>query len=458
MTGRALLLALALLVAACAPAPMIDAPERRMLVTDQLPPMQFFTNHRARPPARSNTENAQDFLELSFWMESGRELPVMTRFEGPVTLAVTGAVPPSVAVDLPVLLARLRNEARIDIRQTSRAPANVTVEFVRRAQMQAVVPHAACFVVPRVSSWSEFRANRRSPLMDWTTLERRDRVAVFIPADVSPQEVRDCMHEEIAQALGPLNDLYRLHESVFNDDNFQTVLTGFDMLMLRTYYDPALQSGMTRDEVAARLPGILRRINPAGERPSGPPPGPTPRVWVEAVETALGPRGSRENRRSAAMRAVGIARDMGWQDSRMAFSLFALGRLARAQEGELALASFLQAASIWRGLPGGEVHLSHVEMQLAAFALSAGDPRQALTLANRTMPIARATENAALLASLQMIRAESLELLDRPQEARAARLDSLGWARYGFGPEEIVRARLSEIAVLNPRSTEAAAP
>jgi len=34
----------------------------------------------------------------------------------------------------------------------------------------------------------------------------------------SPQEVRDCLHEELAQALGPLNDLYRLPDSVFNDD------------------------------------------------------------------------------------------------------------------------------------------------------------------------------------------------------------------------------------------------
>ncbi len=452
------IIALALLLAACGPAPVVDAPERRALVTDRLPPMQMFTRHSPQRPARPNGEIARDFIELSFWMESGRELPVLTRFEGPVTLAVAGNVPPSAEVDLPILLARLRNEAGIDIRQTARAPANVTVEFVTRARMQSVVPHAACFVVPRVSSWAEFRANRRSPRLDWTTLQTREQVAVFAPSDASPQEIRDCLHEEIAQALGPLNDLYRLHDSVFNDDNFQTVLTGFDMLILRAYYDPALQSGMTRDQVAARLPGILARLNPAGERPAGPPAGPTPRAWIEAVETALGPRGSRETRRAAAMRALAIARDMGWDDSRMAFSLFALGRLARAQEGELALASFIQAATIWRDLPGGDVHLAHVEMQLAAYALSAGQPERALTLIDRNLPAARQTQNAALLASLQMIRAQSLDMLGRTEAARAARLDSLGWARYGFGPEEVVRARLSEIAVLAPGTAEAAAP
>ena len=77
--------------------------------------------------------------------------------------------------------------------------------------------------------------------------------------------MRDCLHEELAQALGPLNDLYRLSDSVFNDDNMHTVLTGFDMLILRVFYSPALRSGMTRAEVAARLPAILAQLNPAGQ-------------------------------------------------------------------------------------------------------------------------------------------------------------------------------------------------
>jgi hypothetical protein len=31
------------------------------------------------------------------------------------------------------------------------------------------------------------------------------------------------------------------------------------------------------------------------------------------------------------------------------------------------------------------------------------------------------------------------------------RLDSLGWARYGFGPEAQVRARMAEVAALGAR-------
>ena len=89
-------------------------------------------------------------------------------------------------------------------------------------------------------------------------------------------------------------------------------------------------------------------------------------------------------------------------------------------------------------------------MQLAAFALAAGDADAALALTSRALPLAAEAENAALLSSLLMVRAEALELVGRPSEARAVRLDSLGWARYGFGSDAEVRARLLNIAALSP--------
>jgi hypothetical protein len=63
---------------------------------------------------------------------------------------------------------------------------------------------------------------------------------------------------------------------------------------------------------------------------------------------------------------------------------------------------------------------------------------------------ARINENAALLSTLLLLRAEALELENRSSEAQAVRLDSLGWARYGFGSDWAVRAKLREIAALNP--------
>jgi hypothetical protein len=413
--------------------------------------MKSFGAMRATPPARSNQGIAADFLDLSFRLESGRELPVFTRFEGPVTVRVVGPAPPTLSGDLDRLLARFRAEAGLPItRVPGTADASITIEVITRAELQRAVPQAACFVVPRVSSWSEFRRDRRSPQLDWTTLRVRERMAVFIPSDVAPQEVRDCLHEEVAQALGPLNDLYRLTDSVFNDDNFHTVLTGFDMLILRATYAPELRSGMTRAEVAAALPGVLARINPGGNGVGYRPRPPTTRDWIDAIETALGPRTSPTRRRSAAAEAVEIARSRGWNDNRLGFSLYAFGRLSLGADPDLALASFLQARQIFARSSDTAIHEAHVNMQLAAFALASGQADFALELVDASVPVVERKQNAALLSSLLLVRAEALETLGRPAEAQATRLDSLGWARYGFGSDQEVLMRATEIASLRP--------
>ena len=453
---RYLFLISLLVTAACASGPSSGSlAERRAnaAAATALPPMKRFSTMPVSPPLHSNTDIARDFLDLSFQMESGRPIPYMTRFEGPITLRVTGDIPPSLGPDLQALLLRLRNEAGIRIRRVSaETPASITIQALPRATMQKFVPQAACFVVPQVSSWGEYRRNRRSRLISWTALKKREKVAIFLPGDVSPQEVRDCLHEELAQAIGPLNDLYRLPDSVFNDDNFHTILTGFDMLILRTYYAPELHNGMSRSAVAAVLPRVLARLNPRGRnKPAGPFPAPTSRAWINAIEDALGPKGNSAQRRAAANRAVTIAKNAGWNDTRLAFSLFALGRLSLSTRSETAFNAFLASGHIYSTHRETRVQAAHVAMQLSAFALSAGDGEAALELINSHLPAVVESENAALLASMLMIKAEALELVGRASEAREVRLDSLGWARYGFGSDKEVRKRLAQISALSPR-------
>ena len=252
------------------------------------------------------------------------------------------------------------------------------------------------------------------------------------------------------QALGPLNDLYRLQNSVFNDDNFHSVLTSYDMLLLRTTYDPVLQNGMSREEVASRLPSILARLNPGGI--SGPPaddPKPN-REWIKSIERALGPGTGARRRQSSAIQALNIAQSVGFPDGRLPFSFYALGRLSLGADAELSLASFLQAGGIYQSMPGSDLQQAHVAMQITAFALTTGQGETALRLVDSALPAVRQSENAALLATLLMMKAEALELLGRDAEAGQVRLDSLGWARYGIGSDDWVRARLSEVAALPP--------
>ena len=444
---RLAICALALSLAACS----LPVPETQRRATSDvaLPAMKVFAAPIVQPTQEANPDLARDFLDLSFALESGRGLGLFTRFEGPIHLALTGRVPPSVGPDLDKLLARLRAEAGIDISRSSGGDGGtISVEFLSRSALQAVVPNAACFVVPNVTSWADFRHARNTSRIDWAGISQRNQVSVFVPNDTSPQEMRDCLHEEIAQALGPLNDLYRLPDSVFNDDNFNTVLTGFDMMMLRLTYAPDLQSGMSRGQVAAVLPGLLARINPAGRGAGSGPASETPRAWVAALESALGGKSSSAQRYEAARRAVEMAEGQGWRDNRLAFSLFVLGRLSVNRDVVAAEQAFATARRLYQAIPGSGVHLAHVDMQLAAFALQNGDAAQALALVEGSLMPVAGSENAALLATMLMLKSQALAELGRVSEARAVRLDSLGWARYGFGREAVVRDRMSEIALL----------
>jgi len=442
-----------LMLAACGPGRErgAETPTRTAVgATSSLPPMRTFPDPRPVRAARSNQEIARDILDLSFQLESGRALPVLSRFEEPITVRVTGKPPVTLMADLDRLLYRLRSEANLDIRRISEGQANITIEAVSGDAIRRHLPTAACFVVPNVSSLSEYRVARNRGLTDWTKLTRRERLAVFVPYDVSPQETRDCLHEELAQALGPLNDLYRLSDSVFNDDNVHAVLTGFDMLILRAYYAHDLEVGMTRQEVAARLPEILTRLNPAGNGlPSRFAPE-TPRAWIDAIQTALGPGASLPRRRAAALEALRIAQASGWDDHRLGFSHFALGRLIQGSNGTLAAQQFAAADLVYQRHSGMDLHRAFAAAQLSAYAITQGRGEEALLRVKPHLATAKRYENAALLTTLMLLQAEALDVTGRSAEAEAVRLDSLGWARYGYGADWAVQAKLRDMSALNP--------
>ena len=444
-------LPLVMLLNACVSTSQHDVATRAITTSSTLPPMKNFGASLPTASVRSNNDLALDFIELSFQMESGRSLATLTRFEGPVSVRVTGAPPATLGPDLKRLLSRLRSEAHIDINYTTRADANITIEAVSRAEIQRVLPQAACFVAPNVSTLAEYRKSRRHLKTNWSVLDERRKIAIFLPNDASPQEVRDCLHEEVAQALGPLNDLYRLPDSVFNDDNVHTVLTGFDMLILRAYYDPALRSGMSRGQVARALPEIFGRINPRGNVASSRYATRTPLGWSKAVQTALGRSIEPNTRLTAANEAIRIATEMGWQDHRRAFAHYAMGRVLQGDAPEAAHKHYVMADRYYANTPGTRLHRAYVATQLSAFAVSKGQGQTALTLIDPHITTARANENAALLSTLLLLRSEALDLENRHAEASSVRLDSIGWARYGFGPDWAVRAKLREIASLNPR-------
>ena len=452
---RRLLLPMVLFLAACA------AEETTRLDTPDisLPPMKTFARTSPLPPVYANATLARDYLDLTFSLENGDSLPAFTRFEGPITVRVLGEAPPTLVPDLDKLLGRLQKEAGLDIRRVSAdRDATITVEPMPRRQIQRIAPAAACFVRPNVSSWAEYRARRNDPTTFWNRLTERRSMAVFLPNDVSPQEMRDCLHEEIAQGLGPVNDIYRLSTSIFNDDNFHAVLTGYDMLMLRLTYDPSLRTGMTRQQVAQRVPEILARINPRGGAGNIAPPAIQMGAWERTIAQATSPRSSSAQKLAAARRAVELASPAGPRDPRLAFSYYVLGRQSLASAPGEALQAFLMAGTIYQNRPDSALQEAHVALQVAAFQLSAGRAAVAEQLVNQNLETVRRAEHASLLSLLLMVKAEALELQNKPREAAVVQREALAWGRYGFGAGNAVRTRAAEILAISPRSRADGSP
>jgi hypothetical protein len=313
-----------------------------------LPAVQSFAALPAAPVNHSNTALAELFLRLEFQLESGRHLLKLSRFEGPISVELTGNIPSGAQTELNRLIARFQSEAGLDVRSTTGTnSASINVNFVPGAEMKRLVPTAACFVVPGVRSLAEYRDARGTSTTDWASITLRTQVSVFIPENTSPQEIRDCLNEEIAQAMGPLNDLYELGDSVFNDDNFNTVLTSFDMLMLRLHYAPELRSGMNEAQVASLLPGLLARYNPQGAAGAGAAPSRSPNAWSNLVAQAMG-MGGASGRTAAADDMIQMAMAQGWNDTRLGLAYFLAGRLAARSNPTLAINYFARASQVYR--------------------------------------------------------------------------------------------------------------
>ncbi len=400
---------------------------------------------------RSNRDLTEDFLDLTFALESGETLDGLLRYETPVRVYLASPGLEAYGGDLEDLLARLRNEAGIDIARTGdAAAAQIVIEAVPSAEISRVYPTAACFIVPGETNWQDFLRSRPDARLRWSDQTELKGAAIFLPLDTTPQDVRDCLNEEITQALGPANDLYRLPDSIWNDDNFHGIATSFDMLILRTLYQPELESGMSREEAASRLPKLIARTNPAGRNMPSLARNPESRAWGGAIETALSRSAPRGRRQDSAQTATQIAAEMRPIDHRLSVSLLTLGRLSLRDDPAAAVQDFAEAYRLSRQEFGiDDIRTAQAGVHVAALALGTGQYQTAVRLADLHVPAAQAGQNAILIAGLLSIKAQALEELGETEAAQAARLDSLRWARYGFGDSDGALAReQAQIAAL----------
>jgi len=83
----------------------------------------------------------------------------------------------------------------------------------------------------------------------YTSYNRSDftyeNVIVLIKAEHAGISRLSCIHEEMAQAMGLVNDSKDARPSIFNDDEEFALLTPHDELLLKILYDPRLTAGMS---------------------------------------------------------------------------------------------------------------------------------------------------------------------------------------------------------------------
>ena len=90
----------------------------------------------------------------------------------------------------------------------------------------------------------------------------------LIKAEHPPLMRLACIHEEMAQALGLVNDSNTARPSIFNDDEEFALLTFHDELMLRILYDPRLVQGMMAEDARPIVETVVSDLGVSNEESS----------------------------------------------------------------------------------------------------------------------------------------------------------------------------------------------
>ncbi|MEM7239184.1 MAG: DUF2927 domain-containing protein, partial [Pseudomonadota bacterium] len=337
--------------------------------------------------------------------------------------------------------------AGVDIARAT-GPANLRIRFVEGPRFEGLFPGISCLVTPGDLDWDTFRTDPDGyGGRGLETGTRQTQTTIFLPQTAAPYLIRSCLIEEVAQALGPANDLYGLGPSIFNDDAAHIWPTDLDYLMLRTLYQPQLISGLSRDETEAAARAVLDQINPAG---IGAPPLPLvqPRAlkaWRKThQEIFTAPPGSRAAEQTA-LRARALAVRHASGSAYHCHSMRTLGRvMARRVAGE-ALRILKDASRICAEIHGpDDIRLALIGLERAIALERQGSPSLVIReLALHEGALAGHGHDERL-AALYNLRANAYLALQQGAKSFEARQLARAWAAYAYGRDNDVLTRMGD--------------
>ncbi len=231
----------------------------------------------------TRAELARNFMRIAMVNEfdtiDGRYVPSQSparlrRFERPLVVRViNGPATPETAARLNLSLVaqysrRLGRITGLDIRIAKTGErANMVVFFLNRAEQPRYARQLARYVTaPPRTVEADFANSPPDRLCSAFSLSsdaapyRYSAAIILVKAEHSGAMRSACVQEEMAQALGLVNDSPQARPSLFNDDEEFAALTKHDELLLQILYDPRLSPGMSAAEVRPLLPEIINDI------------------------------------------------------------------------------------------------------------------------------------------------------------------------------------------------------
>ena len=441
---RRLLLTLPLvLVAACAPVPE-ETPVTPAAVPPNVPALPAFPELGAALPAGhtayDNASLARLFVVLTHEMEGRARRPNLVRYEIPVSVGVEGPGGERYGAFLDRLLARLRGNSGIAIARGP-GPYNLHIRFIDGERFNATLPTAFCVIAQGDVSWEVFAAD---PLganaREAAKAVRIEQMTIFIPDNAWPYLARNCLLEEVPQALGMSNDLFGLGTSSFNDDGAHLWPTKLDYLMLRVLYAPGMTTGLDRRETRDRALEILNRINPAGRVA---PPLPMLRqrsleVWSHLIGRVFSRDASDREARADVDKALQVVEAYAPMSAQHCYTLVTAGRVLSRPEPERALQLLDLARRVCDTAHGvSDIRHARIVLEEACALSRLGRYGEVIAVTEAIWPVLAAHGQDRPLAALYTIQADALEATETGSpRARSARQLAAAWNAYAMGPGE----------------------
>lgn len=392
----------------------------------------------------SNRSLADVFVLLTHGLEWGANRPNLVRYEAPISVGLTGPGSVQYAGFLDSYLAQLRSRSGITIARGP-GPHNLAIRFVPGNAFRRRAPRQSCLVAPGQMDWATFATNpARYGTRAFETQTALSAMTVFIPDNAEPFLVRICLIEEIAQALGPANDLYGLGPSIFNDDGAHVWPTRLDYLMLRVLYAPEMRTGLSAAETRSRARTVLDRLNPEGRAaPSLPVPRPGRMArWSQAIRDAFKRGGDLDARRADARKAVAIAARQAPGSAYHCRALSALVRLTRTNPAEARQAA-TDGQRICASAHGlSDIRLARLQLDTARLLYDAGSPAAAMSALRGLEDTFAAHGQEERLTAFYALQAASLRAIQQGTKSFEARRRAAEWGAYALGRDHADVRRL----------------